>query len=132
MSDKRNEVLEVLNDLLRMEDVLACMLAKKGLDGIVPKTMKVKNVNLWSLISRTTSTIFDLIDKFYDYGLDRLYFELGEYTVVIATIDRTFSLVVVIPSLANMGLLDVEIENSKRKIKDIIKRKEPAKPAPSA
>ncbi len=126
MSGKRNEIMVVLNDLLRMEDVLACMLAKKGLDGIVPKTMKVKNVNLWSLISKTTNTIFDLIDRFYDYGLDRLYFELGEYTVVIATVDRTFSLVVVIPSLANMGLLDVEIENSKRKIKEIIKRKDPA------
>jgi hypothetical protein len=34
------------------------------------------------------------------------------------------SLVVVIPSLANMGLLDVEIENSKRKIVEILSKKE--------
>lgn len=113
---KREEILKELEDLLKMEDVLACMVAKKGLEGIVPKNSKIKDVNLWRLLKETTDSVFDLIDKFYPYGLDRLYFELGEYTIIIATISRSFGLIVVIPSLANMGLLDVEIENTKRKI----------------
>jgi predicted regulator of Ras-like GTPase activity (Roadblock/LC7/MglB family) len=117
-------MLKVLNDLLRLDDVLACMVAKKGLEGIVPSNIKVKNVDLWVLLKKTTDQLFDLVDRFYDYGLDRVYFELGQYTVTIATINRGVGLVVVAPSLANQGLLDVEIENTKRKIKGLIEGKE--------
>ena len=63
-----------------------------------------------------TNDFFDISDKFFDYGLERVNLELGEYTIIVAPVSKTFSLVVVIPSLANMGLLDVEIENTKRKI----------------
>ncbi len=121
---KREEILQILNDLLRMEDVLACMLAKEGLEGIVPQNMKIRDVNLWQLINKTTGLIFDLIQHFYVYKLERFYFELGENTIIIAPVSQELSLIVVIPSLANMGLLDVEIENTKRKIKEIIDRKE--------
>ncbi len=116
---KREEVLKILTDLLTLEDVLACMVAKKGLEGIYPPNIKVKNVALWELIRKTTDSLFDLIDNFYDYKLSRFYFELGEYTIIIATISRNLSLVVVIPELANRGLLDLEIENAKRKIKTV-------------
>jgi hypothetical protein len=37
-------------------------------------------------------------------------------------VSQTFSLLVIIPSLANMGLIDVEVENTKRKIKTICKK----------
>ncbi|MFA5357589.1 MAG: hypothetical protein WC308_01570 [archaeon] len=121
---KKEEVLAVLSDLLRMDDVLACMLAKKGLGGIVPEGIKVKDVNLWNLVKNTTNEIFPIIDKFFIYKIDRLYFELGEYTIIFAPVSQTFSLLVIIPSLANMGLIDVEVENSKRKIKQIIEKKE--------
>ena len=121
---KREEILQILEDLLRMEDVLACMLAKKGLEGIVPSKMKIHDFNLWQLINKATGQIFDLIEKFYVYKLERFYFELGDNTIIIAPVSQEFSLIVVIPSLANMGLLDVEIENTKRKIKGIIDRKD--------
>lgn len=122
MSSKQDLVLKELNDLLRLEDVLACMLATKGLQGIVPQNIKVTDVNLWKLLHNTTDEFFDIINKFYDYGMERLYFELGQYTIIIAPISQTFGLVVIIPSLANMGLLDVEIENTKRKIKKIVEQ----------
>lgn len=113
---KRDEVNKVLNDLLRLEDVLACMLSRKGLEGVIPPGITIKNADFWMLLRKTTDKVFELIDKFYDHKLDRLYFEMGKYTVIVATISRNIALIVVIPSLANMGLLDVEIENSKRKI----------------
>jgi len=115
------DVMQLLQDLLRMEDVLACMLARKGLEGIIPENIKVKDIDLWNLIRKTTDQVFDLVGEFYDYGLSRLYFELGDYTIIMAPIASDFSLVVIIPSLANMGLLDVEIENTKRKIKAMVK-----------
>jgi predicted regulator of Ras-like GTPase activity (Roadblock/LC7/MglB family) len=123
---KREEIAQALEDLLRLEDVLACMLARKGLEGIVPSGMKIKNADLWQLIQRTTSQLFDLIERFFDYGIDRLNFELGENTIILAPVSREFALIVIIPSLANLGLLDVEIENTKRKIKTVLERKEEA------
>ena len=121
---KKEEVLAVLNDLLRLDDVLACMLAKQGLGGVVPDAMKVKDVNLWNLVKNTTNDIFPIISKFFLYKIDRLYFELGEYTIIFAPVSQTFSLLVIIPSLSNMGLIDVEVENTKRKIKTILDKKE--------
>jgi hypothetical protein len=121
---KKEEVMAVLSDLLKMDDVLACMLAKKGLGGVIPEGLKVKDVNLWNLVKNTTNEIFPIIDKFYLYKIERLYFELGDYTIIFAPISQAFSILVIIPSLANMGLIDVEVENTKRKVKMIIERKE--------
>ncbi|MBU0636214.1 hypothetical protein KKE06_04275 [Candidatus Micrarchaeota archaeon] len=123
---KRDEVLAALNDLLRLEDVLACMLARKGLDGIVPANLKIKQVDLWRLIQQTTSQFFDIINKFFDFGMDRLYFELGDHTIILVPISQEFALIVIIPSLANLGLLDVEIENTSRKVKALLSQKEEA------
>lgn len=116
----KESIMEELQSLLRLDDVLACMLAKKGLEGLLPQGIKIKNVELWQLLKETTDKTFDIIEKFFGYGLDRMVFELGDYTVIIAPLNPDFSLLVVIPSLANMGLLDVEIENTKRKIKSIM------------
>lgn len=113
-----------LQNLLKLEDVLACMLAKKGLGGVVPVNQKIKNVGLFKLILDTTNDLFDTIGKFYDYKLDRLNMELSENIIIIAPVSREFGLVVVLPSLANQGMLDVEIENTKRKITEILQRVE--------
>jgi len=125
---KKEDVLAILNDLLKMDDVLACMLARKDLGGVVPEGLKVKDVNLWNMVKDSTNQIFPLIEKFFIYKIDRLYFELGEYTIIYAPLNTTFSLMVVIPALANMGLIDVEVENTKRKAKVILDRKEETAP----
>lgn len=122
MATKTDLVMEELQNLLRLDDVLACMLAKKGLGGVVPQNQKIKNVGLFKLILDTTNDLFDTLNKFYDYGVDRLNMELKEYTIIIAPISREFGLVVVVPSLANAGLLDVEIENSRTKINNILRK----------
>ncbi len=120
MPTKTELVMVELQSLLQLEDVLACMLAKKGLGGVVPVNQKIKNVNLFKLILDTTNDLFDTIGKFYDYKLERLNMDLAEYTIILAPVSREMGLVVVIPSLANLGLLDIEIENTKRKILQIL------------
>lgn len=117
---KTEQVLKELQDLLRLEDVQACMLANKGLGGIIPPGQKITNANLFKLIRDTTNQLFDIIGQFYDYKLERLNMELANYTIIIAPVSRELGLVVVVPSLANMGLLDVEIENTRRKIKTLL------------
>ncbi|MBR9707212.1 MAG: hypothetical protein GOV15_02130 [Candidatus Diapherotrites archaeon] len=120
-SDKEMKVLQVLEDLLKMEDVLACMVAKKGLEGgLAPPGLKIKDLSLWRLVDNTTDQMFEIVKTFYDYGLDRVYLEIGRYTIIMATLSEVFALIVIIPSLANRGLIDVEVENSKRQIEEII------------
>ena len=117
---KKDDVLIVLNGLLKMDDVSACMLARKDLGGVVPEKIKVKDTKFWGLVKDSTNSVFGLIEKFFLYGIERLYFDLGEYTVIFVPISKTYSLLVIIPSLANIGLIDIEIENSKRKISKLL------------
>jgi len=119
---RNDEIIAVLEDLLRMEDVQACLLTGRQTGTITPKSTKLKNLVLWKLIMDSSHKLFPVIEDFYVYGLKRLYFELGEYEVIMSFIDEFTALIAVIPSLANRGLVEVEIESSKRAIKEIIGR----------
>jgi hypothetical protein len=117
----RNEdIRAVLEDLLKMEDVQACLLTGRQTGTITPKSTKLRNLVLWKLIMDSSHKFFPVIEDFYAYGLKSIYFELGDYEVIMGFIDKFTALLVVIPSLVNMGLVEVEIENSKRMIKEII------------
>lgn len=121
---KKEEVLLILDDLLRLEDVLACMLARKDLGGVVPEKLKLKDTSFWGVVKDSTNQIFPIIEKFFLYKVERINFELGEYVIIFAPVNQTYSLMVIIPSLSNMGLIDVEVENTKINIKKILDRKD--------
>ncbi|OQA30545.1 MAG: hypothetical protein BWY55_00849 [archaeon ADurb.Bin336] len=121
---KREDALLVLDDLLQLDDVLSCMLARRDLGGVVPTKMKLKDTSFWNIVKESTSQVFPIIEKFFLYKVERINLELGEYMIIFAPITKTYSLLVIIPALSNMGLIDVEIENTKRKIKAILDRKE--------
>lgn len=121
---QRNEVLDILQDLLKLEDVKACMVAKKGLEGIVPEENEIDDIDLWKLIKKTTDDFFDIIHEFYDYGLTTIYSELGDYEVNLTVLDKNTALVVIFPILANRGLLEVEIENARRELKELFREYE--------
>lgn len=108
---------KILDDLQRLDDVQACMLAKRHAGIITPeKKIKLKNMTLWKLINDTTDKFFEIANFFYQYGLSKIYFEIGELEIILSLIEPDVGLLVVIPSLANKGLLEVEIENAKRAI----------------
>jgi len=113
------KVLEVLYDLLREEDILACMVAMKGMEGIVPNMnkFKIKNTGIWEMLQGTMNEFFEVIGAYGEYGLDKVYFELGSYDVIFFVMHNV-SLVAITPALANRGLIEVEMENARR---DIIK-----------
>ena len=119
--DSRNtpeeKVLEVLDDLLREEDILACMVAMKGMEGIVPDmdNFKIKDITIWEILQKTMDEFFDIIGAYQEYGLDKVYSELGDYEVIFFII-QDVSLVSIVPALANRGLLAVEMENARRDV----------------
>ncbi len=121
---KKEDVLLVLEDLLKLDDVLACMLARKDLGGVTPNNIKLKDAKFWNLVKESTTQIFPIIEKFFLYKVERFNFELGEYIIIFAPINQTYSLMVIIPALSNIGLIDVEVENTKRKVQTILDRKE--------
>lgn len=116
-----NKVLEVLDDLLRLDDILACMVAMKGMEGIVPpiEKFKIKDISVWEMLQKTMDEFFDVIAAYKEYGLDKVYFELGEYDVIFFVMHNV-SLVAITPALANRGLMEVEMENARRDILKLI------------
>lgn len=116
------KVLAVLEDLLKEEDVLACMVARKGLQGIIPNNdkFKIKDVGVWKILQETMDPFFEIIARYYSYDLDKVDFELGENVVIFFTLKSDVALVCITPALANRGLLEVEIENARRSILKIV------------
>ena len=64
---------------------------------------------------------FEIISRYSKYGLDKVYFELGKYDVIFFILPESdTALVAIVPALANRGLLEVELENARRKIMGIL------------
>ncbi len=109
-----------LDDLQRLDDVLAVMLVRSP--GRIYQSRlppKIKNVGLLTLIKGTMDTFLDIMAKFHDYGMDNITVDLGKVSVLLYSIDRSTALVTVINSLANRGLIEVEVENTRRQIRSM-------------
>ena len=119
-----DEILKVLKeDLMPLEDILACMVAQKGLEGVVPITEKFRNeiMPIWEILQKTMDEFFLIIRTYGEFGLDKVNFELGNYDVMFFIIPNSDSaLVAIVPALANRGLLEVELENARRRILKIL------------
>jgi len=119
MGDEQREILPILEELLQEEDILAVMLCRKGFDGIKPDPGKFKlsDAQVWTALEGAMDDVFSIISKFTQAGLDKIYFELGQYEVMFFILpEDDVALVAVIPALANKGLLEVEMENARREI----------------
>lgn len=121
-ADKR-DVRDVLDDVMRLDDVLSAVLVDstgRVHSGRIPP--KIKNIGLLQLVHGTMTTFLSMLSKFYDYGADRIVVEMGSMVIMIYSINRSVGFVCIIQNLANMGLLEVEFENSKRELKEMFRR----------
>jgi len=116
-------MLSVLEDLLKEEDILAVMLARKNEISVSPSPdkFKLRDPSIFALLQSTMNDFFAVIEKFSSQGLDKVYFELGNYEVMFFLISGDTALVSIIPNLANKGLLEVEMENTRLRIKELIR-----------
>jgi len=116
-------IKEILNDLIKIEDIEAClfeMYIPTGRKIISSEGIKLKNLALWELIKGLTGDLFSISKELYAHGLTKSYFELKEHEVIMSFLGPTTALIVVIPSLANRGLIEVEMENAKRMILEVM------------
>jgi hypothetical protein len=121
---REEEIKKVLDeDLTPLEDIRACMVARKNLEGIVSMSDAFRReiTPVWETLKGTMDELFDVIGHYSEYGLDKVYFELGNYDVmffILPGLDT--ALVAIVPALANRGLLEVELENARRRIIKIL------------
>ncbi|RLF39389.1 MAG: hypothetical protein DRN00_01990, partial [Thermoplasmata archaeon] len=72
--------------------------------------------------------VFAVIEEYSSVGLDVMEFRLKNHSVLFFVIPETDNaLVAIIPALANKGLIEVEMENARRRIVEILKEQEEKK-----
>jgi hypothetical protein len=112
-------IATVLDDLLRLDDVYACVVARRNMISVMPSREEFKpEVNqIWDVIKRAMDDVFTVISEYSGAGLGEMEFRLQDYEVLFYVFpDTENALVAIIPALANKGLLEVELENARREI----------------
>ena len=116
---KDDPIANVLDDLMRLDDILACMVARRNMISVMPSTEEFKPEihQIWDVIKRAMDEVFTVIGQYSSAGLAEMEFRLQDYEVLFYVFpDTENALVTIVPSLANKGLLEVEIENARREI----------------
>lgn len=119
-------LLKVLDDLLKLDDVYACMIARRNMVSVMPDTSKFNQriMEVWDIVSVAMKNVFSIIEEYSSVGLNVMEFRLKDHSVLFFVIPETDNaLVAIIPSLANKGLIEVEMENARREIVEILNTK---------
>ena len=111
----------VLDDLLKLDDILACMVARQNMISVMPSdgtdSFKSEINQIWDIIHRAMEDVFTVIREYSQAGLTEMEFRLQDYDALFYVFpDTENALVAIIPALANKGLLEVEMENARREI----------------
>ena len=109
----------ILEDLLKLEDVLGCMVARQNMISVMPDQSKFDPhvMELWDIIKRAMDDVFGVIREYSQAGLGEMEFRLQDYEVLFYIFpDTENALVAIVPALSNKGLIEVELENTRREI----------------
>jgi len=120
-------ILDVLNDLLNYDEILACMVASQTMISVMPdqELFKQEVMQIWDIIKRAMNDVFVVIREYSQAGLGEIEFRLQDYEALFYVFpDTENALVAIIPALANKGLIEIEMENARRKILKILEQKE--------
>ena len=118
-------IAKVLDDLLKLDDILACMVARQNMISVMPSdgtdSFKPEINQIWDIIHRAMEGVFSVIREYSQAGLSEMEFRLQDYEALFYVFpDTENALVAIIPTLANKGLLEVEMENARREILEIM------------
>jgi len=117
----------VLDDLLKLDDVLACMVARCNMISVMPTNDSFDpQVNqVWDIIHRAMDDVFGVIREYSQAGLGEIEFRMQDFeTLFYIFPDTENALVAIVPALANKGLIEVEMENARREILKIMEEPE--------
>lgn len=114
-------IAEVLDDLLNYDEILACMVARQNMISVMPSdgtdSFKPEVNQIWDILHRAMDDVFNVIRGYSQAGLGEMEFRLQEYEALFYIFpDTENALVAIVPALSNKGLIEVELENARRKI----------------
>lgn len=120
-------IAEVLDDLLHLDDILACMVARQNMISVLPSEgtegFKSEIYETWDIIHRAMDDVFNVIREYSQTGLSEMDFRMQDYeTLFFVFPDTENALVAIIPALSNKGLIEVEMENARREILKIMEK----------
>ncbi len=120
-------IANVLDDLLQLDDILACMVARQNMISVLPtegtEGFKPEIYETWDIIHRAMDDVFNVIREYSQTGLSEMDFRMQDYeTLFFVFPDTENALVAVIPALANKGLIEVEMENARREILQVMEK----------
>ncbi len=127
---KDDPIAIVLDDLLKLDDILACMVARRNMISVMPSgdSFKPEVHQIWDIIHKAMDDVFGVIGAYSPTGLGEMEFRLQDYEVLFYVFPDTESaLVAIVPALANKGLLEVEMENARREILKIMEEQDKEK-----
>jgi tRNA A37 threonylcarbamoyladenosine dehydratase len=112
-------ILDVLNDLLNYDEILACMVARQNMISVMPDQERFDPsvMQIWDIIKRAMDDMFAVIKEYSRAGLGEIDFRLQDYEVLFYVFpDTENALVAIVPALSNKGLIEIELENARREI----------------
>jgi len=115
-------IAKVLDDLLKFDDILACMVARRNMISVMPSdgtdSFKPEVIQIWDEVKRAMEAMFSGINECRNIG--KIDFEVYDYNALMYVFpDTDTAIVAIVPSLANKGLIDVELERARKKIQKI-------------
>lgn len=117
-------ILDVLNDLLNYDEILACMVARQNMISVMPdqELFDPEVMQIWDIIKRAMDDMFAVIKEYSQAGLGEIDFRLQDYEVLFYVFpDTENALVAIVPALSNKGLIEIELENARREILKLMK-----------
>jgi hypothetical protein len=124
---QEDPILNVLNDLLNYDEILACMVARRNMISVMPDQERFdpQVMQIWDIIKRAMDDVFGVIREYSQAGLGEIEFRLQDYEALFYIFpDTENALVAIISALANKGLIEVELENARREILKFMEMKE--------
>ena len=116
---KDDPLAKVLDELMDLDDILACMIARRNMISVMPSGdgFKPEVDQIWDIVKRTMDGVFWVISEYSQTGLGKMEFQVQDYEVLFFIFpDTDNALVAIIPSLTNRGLIEVEMANARTDI----------------
>ena len=125
----KDPIANVLDDLLKLDDIFACMVARQNMISVMPSddtdSFKPEVNQIWDILHRAMDDVFTVIREYSQAGLLEMEFRMQDYEALFYVFkDTDNALVAIIPALANKGLIEVELENARLQIQVILDQQE--------
>ena len=118
-------IAKVLDDLLKLDDIMACMVARQNMISVMPTSgtdgFKPEVNQVWDIMHRAMDDVFRVIREYSQTGLTEMEYRMQDYEAIYYVFkDTDNALVTIIPTLSNKGLIEVEMVNARREIQAIM------------